>query len=447
MPIFNRVLLLLLLFPLYINAQVITTIAGTGAFAYSGDGGQATAACLNHPYDIAFDSKGNIYFSEQNNNVVRKIDHAGIISTVAGNGTSGYSGDGGPAVTAQLSFPLGIAIDRADNLLITEWGNHCIRMVDTFGNITTIAGTGTSGYNGDGIAATGALLSSPYDVVVDSAGNIYISDWNNFRIRKIDLSGMISTIAGTGSIGYSADGTAATSAFIQPHAIALDLNQNICFSDSDAIIRRVSSTGLINTIVGTRMMGVSGDGVPATTAKLTLENGSFEFKPDGEILIADGGNARIRKVDNSGIISTIAGTNLGGYGGDGGDPLLAKFNFPSCSVTDRFGHIYIADLINGRVRCIGCDSTLSVADMDKPHPHKLSVQPNPVTTGKVTLFLASPETKAINLTIKDMVGRTVLEVPITTNAPKEVELKLPKGMYFVTGRVCNTVLTEKIVIQ
>ncbi len=447
MPIFNRVLLLLLLFPLYINAQIITTIAGTGAFAYSGDGGQATAACLNHPYDIALDSKGNIYFSEQNNNVVRKIDHAGIISTVAGNGTSGYSGDGVPAVSAQLSFTVGIVIDKVDNLLIADRGNHSIRMVDTFGIITTVAGTGTSGYNGDGIAATSALLHDPFDVAVDSIGNIYIADANNFRIRKVDLSGQISTIAGTGSIGYSPDGAAATSSFIVPIALAIDRNHNICFSDSDASIRRINNTGLINTIVGTRIRGFSGDGMPATAAKLDLAAGSFEFKPDGEILIADCGNLRIRKVDNSGIISTIAGTNLGGHGGDGGDPLLAKFNFPSCSVTDRFGHIYIADLANERVRCIGCDSTLSVADMYKTQPHTLSVQPNPVTTGKVSLFLASPETTAINLTIEDMVGRAVLQIPITTNTSKEVELKLPKGMYFVSGRVCNTVLTEKIVIQ
>ncbi len=446
MSFVKRLLILLLLLPQLGKAQVITTVAGSGTIAYCGDGGQATGACLNHPYDIALDSKGNIYFSEQNNNVVRKIDHAGVITTVAGMGISGYSGDGGPANTAQLFYPLGIAFDRTDNLFISDYGNNCIRKVDTFGIITTVAGTGIAGYNGDSIAATNALLNVPTDVVVDSIGNIYISDGYNFRIRKIDTAGIISTIAGIGTLGYSADGVAASAAQIFPIALTL-ANDNLYFSDSDVCIRVISNTGIISTVAGTRTAGFSGDGLPATVAKLDLSGGAFEVEPNGVMLIADCGNDRIRKVDNLHKISTIAGTGVGGYSGDGGDPLLAKFTFPSCAVTDSSGHIYIADIVNGRIRCIGCDSRLSVTYIDQSQGATLSINPNPVFDGKVSIFLASPETTETDLTITDMVGRRLLQIPITTNASTDIELKLSKGLYFISGTIQNTTLTQKIVIQ
>jgi trimeric autotransporter adhesin len=211
-------------------------VAGTGSSGYSGDGGQATSAALNSPYGVAVDASGNIYIADTYNYRIRIVTKStGIISTVAGTGSYGYSGDGGQATSAALDYPCGVAVDASGNIYIADTYNYRIRMVTkSTGIISTVAGTGSYGYSGDGGQATSAALNSPYGVAVDASGNIYIADTYNYRIRIVTKStGIISTVAGTGSYGYSGDGGQATSAALRsPYGVAVDASGNIYIADT-----------------------------------------------------------------------------------------------------------------------------------------------------------------------------------------------------------------------
>jgi uncharacterized repeat protein (TIGR03803 family) len=337
----------------------ITTLAGNGTQGYSGDGGPATSAELSAPDGVAVDTSGNIYIGDLGNNRVRKVTVAtGDISTVAGDGTGGYSGDGGLATKAELSSPEGVAVDHAGNIYIADHTNSRIRKVTvSTGIITTVAGDGTTGYSGDGGLATKAELCAPEDVTVDSAGNIYIADSCNNRIRKVTAStGIITTVAGDGKGGYSGDGGQATSAELSdPIGVGLDTANNIYIGDfSNNRIRKVTvSTGIITTVAGDGKAGYSGDGGPATSAELNFPGG-VEVDPAGNIYIADYGNSRIRKVTAlTGFISTVGGDGVAGYSGDGGAATAAELNIPPALALDTVGNIYVADRGNNRIRAIG----------------------------------------------------------------------------------------------
>ncbi|MBI6545863.1 MAG: hypothetical protein HY692_03655, partial [Cyanobacteria bacterium NC_groundwater_1444_Ag_S-0.65um_54_12] len=222
------------------TAGIITTVAGSSGWVL-GDGGPATSAQLNQPHGMAVDVTGNLYIADRDNNRIRKVDTAGIITTVAGNGTYGYSGDGGPATSAQLGKPNSIAMDGGGNLYIADEYNNNIRKVDTAGIITTVAGNGTLGYSGDGGLATSAQFYYIYGVAVDANGNLYIADWNNNRIRKVDTAGIITTVAGNGTPGYSGDGGPATNAALnRPYGVAVNAAGTLLYiSDANRYIRRV----------------------------------------------------------------------------------------------------------------------------------------------------------------------------------------------------------------
>ena len=278
-----------------INANgIITTIAGTGIAGYVGDGGDALDAKLYLPEGIAVNNN-NIYFADKGNNCIRKIDAAGVIETIAGDGTQGYSGDGGPAVSATLNHPTSVAVDASGNIYIVDNGNNCIRMINPGGTITTIAGTGSAGYNGDAIPATTARLNNPYKVIVSNTNELYVSDVNNHRIRKIVIGGDITTIAGSGFPGFSGDGGQATAAQIAfPMGITKD-NYNLYIVDSfNSKVRIVNQSGVISTYAGTGTAGYNGDGIPATNANLYYPHDiSFSL---GGIYISDAYNARIRNI-------------------------------------------------------------------------------------------------------------------------------------------------------
>lgn len=319
----------------------IYTVAGTAVAGYSGDGGPALSAELDSPYGVSVDASGNIFIADTGNRVIRKVDSSGKITTIAGNGTQGYNGDGVPATSAELYAPYRVVTDRAGNIYIADYYNNRIRKVDTSGTITTVAGTGTQGYNGDGIPATTAQLSLPAAVAVDAAGNIYIADtWNN-RIRKIDTSGTISTIAGTGFAGVLGDGGPATSAQVdEPAGIAVDSSGSIYVADfGNSKIRKVDTSGTINTIAGTGSIGNSGDGGPATAAFLNQPTGVAVDRA-GIVYIADNQNSRVRKVDTSGTITTIVSTSTSG---------ISALFFPEDVAVDTAGHVYIADNNNMRI--------------------------------------------------------------------------------------------------
>jgi sugar lactone lactonase YvrE len=333
--------------------NIITTIAGNGSAGYSGDGGVATAAAFNNANGVATDIFGNIYVADVLNNRIRKIAPTGIISTVAGTGTVGYSGDGGAATAATLSSPIGVACDAGGNLYIADYTNSCVRKVSTSGIITTIAGTGTPAYSGDGGPATAAALYYPYSIAVDSNNYVYISDYGNYRIRCVLPSGIINTIAGTGTYGFSGDGGAATSASISnTDGVTFDGSGNIYFSDyGNSRIRKISTSGIISTIAGTGTYGYGGDGGAATSATMSYPTGLIS-DIFGNLYFNDLNNNVVRKISTSGIITTVAGTTVSGFSGDGGVATAARLTGPTGLAIDGSGKLYILDNGNARLRVI-----------------------------------------------------------------------------------------------
>ena len=239
--------------------SLITTVAGNGVQGYSGDGGAATNASLSYPSGVAVDASGNLFIADYYNNRIRQVDSSGLITTVAGNGTAAYSGDGGPATNASLSYPSDLALDANGNLFIADTQNSVIRQVDTNGLITTVAGNGTAAYSGDGGVATNASLSYPSGVAVDASGDLFIADRNNHCIRQVDTNGLITTVAGDGAQGYSGDGAAATNANLSyPSGVAVDASGNLLIADTgNQCIRQVDTNGLITTVAGNGTQGYS----------------------------------------------------------------------------------------------------------------------------------------------------------------------------------------------
>ena len=333
---------------------MITTIAGTGEQGYGGEGGPASQALFNNPTGVAVDGLGNVYIADINNARVRKVDAAGVVTTFAGTGERGYGGDGGPASEALLNGPTGVAADGLGNVYIADLYNSRVRKVDAEGIITTFAGTGESGYAGDGGPASQALLNQPTGVAADGLGNVYIASPGHSRVRKVDATGTITAFAGTGESGYGGDGDPASQAlFILPYRVATDGLGNVYIADtSNHRVRKVDATGTITAFAGTGESGYGGDGGPASQALL---NQPVSVAADGlgNVYIADGNNHRVRRVDTAGVITTLAGTGQAGYGGDGGPALQALLNYPSGVAADDLGNVYIADASNHRVRMVG----------------------------------------------------------------------------------------------
>ncbi len=336
------------------SAQIITTIAGNGTLGFSGDGGLATAAQINSSYNVQSDAIGNVYIADFNNHRVRKVNTSGFISTFAGSSSSIYSGDGGPATAAGFGSPSGIAIDTSGNIYIADAGNSCIRKVDVTGIVSLIAGVpGSAGYSGDGGAATLAQLNQPRGLAIDNAGNLFVADVNNYRIRKISPAGIITTIAGNGSMAHSGDGLPATDASFRPTYVAVDLSNNIFFSTilpgpgNYSYIRKVNTSGIIRSIAGTGSIGYGGDGGPATAAAINA--GGLCIDPYGIVIFGDGSN-RIRKISPSGIITTIAGTGTAGFSGDHCAANASTIYNPLSVASDASGNIYILDNNNFRIR-------------------------------------------------------------------------------------------------
>ncbi len=336
-----------------VGNPIINTIAGTGTSGYSGDGAAATTAAMNYPTHTAMDAAGNLYFGDFTNARIRMINPSGIVATVAGTGTPGYTGDGIPATTSRIVSTAGMVTDAAGNLYFSDYGGFRVRKLSTTGIITTIAGTGVTGFGGDGVPASSAAITNPWGVVLDQAGNLYFCDRYNQRIRKIDGSGIITTIAGNGTAGFFGDGGAATAALISdPTDLAIDLNGNIYFTENaDNRVRKISNTGIITSICGNGVGAFFGDGGAATAGRV---NGPVGITVDtaGNVYIGDWGNNRIRKINTSGTLSTIAGTAVGGYNGDGGNPATTELFHPYGVSVFGTGDIYICDVGNARIRKI-----------------------------------------------------------------------------------------------
>ena len=335
----------------------VTTSAGTGGLGYTGDGGAAFSATLASPSAVAYDANGNLYLADAGNHVVREILKSGQISTIAGTGIEGYGGDGAAATSAYLDTPTGVAVDGSGNVYIADSHNHRIRKVSG-GTITTVAGTGLPGYSGDGGLATAAELWLPSAVALDGAGNVYIADTNNQRIRKITVAGgtgpTIATLAGDGEELFAGDGAAATSAVLDsPTGVALDASGNVYIADRhNQRVRMVASGGTISTLAGSGTASFAGGfaGDGASATAATLAKPSgVSVDAAGNVYIADTGNQRIREL-GGGVIATVVGSAAQGYGGDGGAATGAILNSPKAVALDASGNLTVPDKLNQRLR-------------------------------------------------------------------------------------------------
>jgi uncharacterized repeat protein (TIGR01451 family) len=306
---------------------------------------------------LVVDSSNNIYVADATTFTIKKISRSGIVTVVAGNGTSGYSGDGGPALAAQLGAPAGLAIDASGNLYVADSSNSIVRKISTSGIITTVAGHTWGNSSGDGGPATAATLAAPYYIALDNAGNLYISDGYNANVRKVNTSGIISTIAGfqgagAGPItGFSGDGGPATNALLNyPGQITVDAHQNVYVNDvNNNRVRKIDSLGTITTIAGNGINGNSGDWGPANLAAITRCNG-LKTDATGNIYLTGGlTGEHIRKINPAGIITTIAGTTEG-YSGDGGPASLGSFDMTGPFDFDAYGNMFVADIANHEIR-------------------------------------------------------------------------------------------------
>jgi uncharacterized protein (TIGR03437 family) len=325
---------------------IITTVAGTGIAGFSGDGGPATSAQLNLPYGLAVDASGNLYIADLNNNRVRRVTPSGVIDTYAGRGGQGSSGDGGPATSAQMLSPRNVLVDPAGNLYISEFAAHRVRKVTPKGIISTVAGTGIAGFRGDGGPATAAQLAFPAGLALDHAGSLYVADSQNQRIRQVSATGTIVTFVG---------GSSAIT-LLTPLAVATDSAGDLFISDTSAAVHEFSTAGKWTVAAGTSTAGFAGDGGPATAAQLAQPL-DLTVDSSGALYIAD--QHRVREVNYQGLMMTIAGANYLFGIGDGSAATSAELYLPASAALDSAGNLYIADTGTNRVRKVSLSGTIS----------------------------------------------------------------------------------------
>jgi sugar lactone lactonase YvrE len=444
-------------FYLTTHAQIITTVAGDGANGsgtgtFTGDHNQATTAGLSYPANVAFDAAGNMYICDGGNNRIREVSTAGIITTIAGSGAIGpqngsYSGDGGAATSATLQYPYGVALDVVGNLYITDSQNNRIRKVTkSTGVITTVAGGGSNG-SGDGGQATAAILNSPSgNVIFDAMGNYYIADGS--AVRMVNTSGVISSVAGSSILatGYSGDGGTATAAQLKTSAIAFDAVGNLYIAEQlNNRVRMVTkSTGIINTIAGSGATGpfqgsYTGDGGQATDATLSGPGG-ITFDAIGNLYIADMWNDVIRKVTiATGIITTVAGGGTHGVA-DGGAPTAAGIDQPTGVAFDAAGNFYIADNLGYRMRKVTNIGAVGIEQFG--NNNEINIYPNP---SNGNFIIETTYTDKQTLQLVDVNGKLVLTQ--TINGKTNIDASnLTEGVYNLSLTNSSGVVNKRLVI-
>ena len=417
----------------FVHAQTISTIAGTGAPTFFGDNGAATNAALNKPFGLAVDTLGNLFIADRSNNRIRKIAPNGIITTVAGNGSGGFAGDAGPATDASIFDATGIAVDKSGAIYIADKSNNRVRKVDTFGIITTVAGTGAATFAGDGGLATNAGLNNPRGVAIDQSGNIYIADQGNSRVRIVSPTGIINTFAGNGTLAFSGDGgPASTASLNNPFSLAIDQSGNLYIADVDnERIRKVNTSGIITTFAGGG--GAIGDGGLATLATLNEPTG-IAIDNFGTTYIADGWDNRIRAVGQNGIINTVAGTGATGFSGDGGMPIYAELYNPYGIAINKSGTVFIADNGNNRIRAMGLPTIVDKNIYIK----NTELYPNP-NNGKFIVNFHNNFDLHLQVLVLDATGKLIKCMDSYSNTPINFDVSEPTGTYFIKASNNNQV--------
>jgi hypothetical protein len=420
----------MLSFQLTASSQIVTTVAGDGSLSYTGNGGAATLAGIGNMNEITIDISGNYYFTEYNN-TIRKVSSSGIISTIAGIGLAGFSGDSGLATNAQINYSKAVAIDKFGNVFISDNSNHRIRKINiTTGVITTIAGNGTAGFSGDGYPAIFASLNYPCGICFDTLGNLYIADHLNNRIRKIDTLGIITTVVGTGVQGYNGDGGLAdTAQIVLPYGIHCDKLNNLYICTGYKVRKVDALSHIITTFAGNGNSGFSGDGGHADTATL-LYIVAVTSDTWRNVYITD--EHRIRKVDTNGIISTVVGNGIGAYNGDGGLADTTEIWTALGVAVDICNNLYISDNGNNRIRKVwfNIDSTFTAS---------IAISPNDtVSIGTTTTYTAT--TSSIMTSNYQWVKNGV-HVGSNSKYYTDTAANMDNVYCIVTARTCSGIFT------
>jgi len=372
------------------NGSLSVAAGATQEPYFWGDGGPAASARLQSPQGLAVGPDGALWIADTGNGRVRRVDAGGLISTVAGAGRGGLVGEAIAAAAARLLAPAAVALDASGNLWLADSQAARVRRVSAGGWITTAAGTGQAGYNGDGFGAL-CQLNLPSGLAADGAGNVYIADTNNHRVRKLTPGGVLTTIAGRGIRGYEGDGGSAVEALLDsPAGLAVDGEGNLYVADRmNHVIRKVTPGGVISTVAGTGLAGFSGDGGPARQARLNHPMG-VAVDRQGNLYIADTQNHRLRQVTAEGVISTIAGDGVPGFEGDGGPAAQARLRFPAGVAVDAEGNLFVADQDNHRVRRL--TPALEAAVIEPAAVavvNAASLLPGPVAPGQIVSILGA----------------------------------------------------------
>lgn len=448
-------LIIILFHPKNGICQNISTFAGNGSSYFSGDGMPATSAGIPIPRGGIFNKYGEYIFADGGANRIRKIDMDGIITTVAGIGIGGFDGDGNLATDAKLNGPSSVAIDTSGNLIVVDAENFRLRKIDAMTNIiTTIAGVGIGGYGGDGGAATNAMFWGISDICIDYESNIYIADGVNSRVRKINKDGVITTFAGNGVVGFTGDGGYATQARLGiPSGLSVDLNGNILIADASGLVnrvRKVNQLGIISTIAGNGIGTYIDDSIPATAAQISPSRvTSFSLN---NIVISDRYNNRVYEIDSVGYLYCIAGNGVAGDNGDGGQAIFAELNSPVGIAFDLCGNLYVSCLGNSSVP--GSGRRIRKVTYNPPpctylgtqpmvSAAQLTLTPNPTTS---TLTITSPTTIA-NIALHNAVGQVVLWQRAATREAVLDVAALPAGVYVVRVTDANGAVTVRRVVK
>jgi sugar lactone lactonase YvrE len=437
--IMKKYLLFITAFSSFLSAQTISTFAGSGEQWYNGENLPATAANFDAVLAVAIDNNGELLVSEPYFRI-RKVNLSGIISTFAGTGGLGNPVDNVSATISPISAPIGIAVNSNNDIIFCDNLNFRIRKIDSNGIITTIAGTGVQGNTGDNGLATEATIDDPSYIAVDQFDNIYFTEPARRLVRKISNSGIITTIAGTGELQYNGDNIPATSANIHaPFGVAVDNQGNVFIAEClGQRIRKINAAGIISTVGGTGLQGYDGDGIVATSSRISRPIG-IKVDAAGNLYFADSVNGLVRKITPDGMMLNVAGTGIGGFSGDGGSALSAQLNHPNDIAFDAAGRMFIADAWNLRVRVI----ENALANPTFAQNTDITVFPNPTTNGTATILLPASTDK---ITITDILGREVSTQK--TNGCESVEINCGNaGIYFINVMIGKQIISKKLIVE